>query len=926
MAPKTNKSIAKGLIQKPLFWLLLVIFLGGCFRFYNPNWDFMESFHPDERNILNACDESKSQPGFKVSFFAYGQLPAYLYMATGALASPPQALVDFFTRYLRAGPVWAQGAYYLLLLLLIGAVVFCFSREKWKIPAFGLSFILFQYALLKIFSDAFDIWFGFLENQRARLPLISSLFHSALGFSFLPAVNFFLVCVLSFGLSVLISRIFEKQWIGPPFYAACAAVFLLGVLPPFFPESFHLPRFISGFAFLLLVALAGAWLAWIWKWGRVLIALLSLWAFSASLSHGWSAYTDGGSMLVIGRLWSAVFSTLTIGALYLLVKRLYQNTGMALLTAAFFAFTVADIEQAHYSITESFITFMFVVVALCSLGILREGSWKSYLWAGAAFGLAMAAKTSSLYYLLILLTAHLILLSRKSAVVWEREDMKLKKQRKVYSLLAGALLVVVLAGFLAVGFNFNGVLQDLFGGNSALAMGLWFVLFLVLATAGIVFTTWGAIRLRVLRAQMPQWVKLAAACGLAFFIFFLFDPWSLLDYQGFMQRQQYEWSVVSRADAPYVLQFRDTPRYWYQLENLVRVEMGWPLGIMAVLGMVWFLYRFLLGLARPARKGGLLPVPFVPKKAFAFSAPDLLILCWFIPYFGFIGAWNTKFIRYMVPTYPAFCVFAAAFLYRLFQWARTKGPLGRALKPALLTATVGFSLFYSAAYMHVYRFPHPWIESSVWIFKNVPFKSVIGTEVWADGLPKPVGPRQDPRMDKFLTSETCFGHADISPYEMFNSPTDDLPAKKEYYANAVQKCDCISIDSKKLWYTLTDASPGFRPHGFNVYPVTSRYYRLLWSGQLGFKMIGEFHNFPKLLGLEFPDDMAEETFSVYDHPRVYFFKKVETVPRERILKLLGSDDYVKGINRDIMRTITPANLDAFVAERHKYLGEKGLLN
>ncbi|HEY5040253.1 MAG TPA: DUF2298 domain-containing protein, partial [bacterium] len=57
----------------------------------------------------------------------------------------------------------------------------------------------------------------------------------------------------------------------------------------------------------------------------------------------------------------------------------------------------------------------------------------------------------------------------------------------------------------------------------------------------------------------------------------------------------------------------------------------------------------------------------------------------------------------------------------------------------------------------------------------------------------------------------------------------------------------------------------------------------------------------------------------------YFFKRFETVPPERILKLLDSDDYVKGINRDLMRTITPANVDAFIAERHKYLEDKGLL-
>src|SRR6185295_10799849 len=70
---------------------------------------------------------------------------------------------------------------------------------------------------------------------------------------------------------------------------------------------------------------------------------------------------------------------------------------------------------------------------------------------------------------------------------------------------------------------------------------------------------------------------------------------------------------------------------------------------------------------------------------------------------------------------------------------------------------------------------------------------------------------------------------------------------------------------------------------------------------------------------------AEESFSVYDHPRAVLFKRFATVPPEQVMKILESDEYVRGVNRDIMRNITPANVDAFIAERHKYLEERGLL-
>ena len=158
-----------------------------------------------------------------------------------------------------------------------------------------------------------------------------------------------------------------------------------------------------------------------------------------------------------------------------------------------------------------------------------------------------------------------------------------------------------------------------------------------------------------------------------------------------MESQNYEWHVVSIADACYVLQFKDTARYLYQLKNLMSVELWWPLGITAVLGMGWVLARFVGKLFRPTDKGYLLPVPFMPGKGFAFSLPDLLILCWFIPYFGFIGSWNTKFIRYMVPLIPAFCIFGSKFLSDLFEWVKTY-PWARLFKPILLTLVLGPSL------------------------------------------------------------------------------------------------------------------------------------------------------------------------------------------------------------------------------------------
>jgi len=57
----------------------------------------------------------------------------------------------------------------------------------------------------------------------------------------------------------------------------------------------------------------------------------------------------------------------------------------------------------------------------------------------------------------------------------------------------------------------------------------------------------------------------------------------------------------------------------------------------------------------------------------------------------------------------------------------------------------------------------------------------------------------------------------------------------------------------------------------------TRFYQGLFAGKLPYKKVAEFTSYPSLtylgIPLTFPDDCAEEAFTVYDHPRVMIFKK-----------------------------------------------------
>jgi len=897
---KAKKFAWMGLLREPLFYLAVILFLGGLFRFYNLNWDFKHSFHPDERNILGQAASIQPSAGYRVQFFAYGQLPVYLYRFTGELVSTPAFILSFFN-----GNEWiSQYSYWGVLGILSLILGYFLGRTSFDFYAFGASTLLWIGLILFKLYPIFNLWFEALDGIQLKLACL------------------FFVCVISFGISLYTSYFFEIDFVGLPLYVSSAVVFFLGIIPGFLTDSFAKP--IGALAFTLSVLSLSIWWAWVSKWGRTILGLLAFWSFWAALNHAGRQYTGYGEIMIIGRWWAALFSTATIFAIYVFVNKTYRNQLMALLAAASFAFAVVSIEQAHYCITESFITFMMVVITYLAFEISQKGDWKNYLLVGAAFGLSMAAKTSSLYYVFIILMGHLVFLSKTSKQEWEKKGKKEKNDTDIHGIFTVILIVLVFSVFAGVGYKLNGVVHDLFSQNVVLANVIWGILFVLFILSGGLLSIWGALEFKVLRAQIPQWHKLTAVGGLAFFIFCLLSPWSLLDFQGFMSSQGYEWHVVSISDACYVIQFKDTLRYIYQLSNLASVELWWPLGITVLLGLGFVLIRFGYGMFNPKKNKYLVPVPFILNKGFAFLLPDLLILSWFIPYFGFIGAWNTKFIRYMVPLIPAFCIFGAEFLIGLFQWLKNKVSFEPVLRWVLIILVMGSSFFYSVAYMHVYRFLHPWIESSIWIFKNIPPGSSILKEAWDDGLPTGVDNSMDPRVAGAMGPQN-YKQQDITIYEMHGFPTDDTPIKKNYYANILQQGDYISIASKKLWYTLTACSPEFKPTGYDVYPVTSRYYRLLWSGLLGYKMVGEFHNFPGLFGWEHPDDMAEESFSVYDHPRVYIFKKIEAVSPDEIFKLLSSDDYVKGIDRNLMRTITPENVDKFIDERHQYLQDHGLL-
>ena len=95
----------------------------------------------------------------------------------------------------------------------------------------------------------------------------------------------------------------------------------------------------------------------------------------------------------------------------------------------------------------------------------------------------------------------------------------------------------------------------------------------------------------------------------------------------------------------------------------------------------------------------------------------------------------------------------------------------------------------------------------------------------------------------------------------------------------IHKADYIIVASNRLYAPLQRISKNCQE--WKVPPErcshnANRYYEKLFNGELGYKKIAEFENLPTipLVNIPINDQNADESFTVYDHPKVMIFEKI----------------------------------------------------
>jgi len=292
-------------------------------------------------------------------------------------------------------------------------------------------------------------------------------------------------------------------------------------------------------------------------------------------------------------------------------------------------------------------------------------------------------------------------------------------------------------------------------------------------------------------------------------------------------------------------QWINVAKGWFPFVNLVSVGLGLPLAAFCVLGV------FISPLLKPKR-------PLIYLTSF-------LVLS----IFGYQSFQFAQPMRYFYPIYPFLSILGGiltGLLSTKFNWLKW------ILVPAFLVWPLSF--------ISIYTRLHSRVSASVWIYENIPPGSTVSCDYWDDCLPLPI---PELATHNYQTLE-------LHLYDQ------DTTAKWLKLTSQLKSIDYLLLTSNRLYGSIM-SDPDY-------YPITNRFYTSIFNGSLGFEKIAEFSSRPNipfpnlktclpvlsteygipvqplqecnLSGISFVDDYVDETFTVYDHPKVLIFRNTRT--------------------------------------------------
>ena len=367
---------------------------------------------------------------------------------------------------------------------------------------------------------------------------------------------------------------------------------------------------------------------------------------------------------------------------------------------------------------------------------------------------------------------------------------------------------------------------------------------------------------------------LALALVVGLLTLLVVQPYAFLDWSRFGADFIEQREMVQRIrDYPFTRQYADTLPYLYQIQQLSLFGLGLPVGLMAWGGLLFALGR------------GVLHRPVV----------ELLLLAWVAPYLLIVGAFPVKFLRYLLPVTPLLLLFGAQMLVAALDWAKEHRQALALWVRAGILVVIASAVLYALAYSSIYSRPHPAVRAAEWLnAQGLPGETVVLREHWDDAIPG-------------------LGRYQVQELLLYNP---DGPGKTRLVAGGLAGGDYLTLYSSRLYGSI--------PRLPQRYPQSSRYYELLLQEELGYRLVHAETSYPSLPGVAFTNDTfsrpgmpvpqalatvrpapftvdlgyADDSFVVFDHPKVLIFQNVERLSQERLEQLLS--DVEAGPSYDLL--------------------------
>ncbi|MEK7577827.1 MAG: hypothetical protein AAB492_04410 [Patescibacteria group bacterium] len=253
----------------------------------------------------------------------------------------------------------------------------------------------------------------------------------------------------------------------------------------------------------------------------------------------------------------------------------------------------------------------------------------------------------------------------------------------------------------------------------------------------------------------------------------------------------------------------------------------------------------------------------------------VLILCFIGVIFLYQGTQFAKPMRYFWSAFPSIVLISSIFFTRGIQYVQKKS---HTLSIWILSAIILLIILWPSMFMHIYTKPHTRVAASEWIYQNIKKGSTLSWEHWDDPLPLLLGNHQG------------------DEYQTHQLPVFDRDSQNKWKTiqTMLSQSDYYILSSNRAYGAITNVA--FR------FPQTARFYELLFSGNLGFTLVAQFVSRPTVPlsfiktcvdpqvltygtiaqktitcnnGIQLVDDFSDETFTVYDHPKVLIFKKTD---------------------------------------------------